>query len=161
MEDIIRDLKIDLILKDNIKISHNRLKYISDNTKWFTSKCYEALKSNPNLILSGSYALYVYGILNRKPNDYDVIINEVDVKLYNLIPNYSYFPDEKDVNSIGKTEQNGISLDMFLNEDNVDYVVYDGIKIATPEYILSKKASMNRTKDHKDFAEIKEILKNM
>lgn len=158
MEDIIRNLKINDIFNKELNISENRLKYINDDKSYKLSDVYSALKKNSDFILTGSYALYIYGLLDRKPQDFDVIISEENSKKYKLINNYSYFTTVKDAASIGYTIFDDVKFELFLSDDNTTYIEYDGIKIASPEYIIEKKVKMDRKKDNIDFIDIRSKL---
>lgn len=135
MKKLIRDLKIKFILKDEL------MPISKINEKLFPDKKY-------GYIISGSYVLKIFGLLDRPYNDIDLVFqNEIeynifikDFKLQQNTSGYIDHADERCKNYKGFVEIQEQKYDIFLNKyQNDDLLEIDKFKILNPYRIINHK----------------------
>lgn len=136
-----RSIKIKYLLNHNIDPIVARLK--SDPL----SQVINLLPKD--IVLTGSYALYVLGLIDRAPQDIDIIVsNGVHEKMingYDFIPNRHY----QRTSSATCLIDDKHLVDIFIN-DSPNYTIVNGIKIENPMDIVDYKIQCGRGKDHDD-----------
>ena len=135
---------------DNIKLSKR------DNSFLNFVKYY-------NVIICGSFALRLYGLLKRRNKDYDVIITKKQlshIKKSNLISlDTSYREKNKNLLFVGKI--NKLNICLFLYK-NTKYTYTDIYKIDNIFNILKCKLSiLDRKKDKKDLLKIEKLFNEL
>ena len=142
-----------------------------DISNWYVesnkfSNIFDRFKNNA--ALSGSISLYIFGLLNRKPNDVDYVVDEYTDFFkwyrYDYIESTQY-PEEVS-KIIAKIKINEIRVDIF-KIDEVRYRVVNGLRVHEPLDVLKYKLKVYksgfRDKDRDDFIEIfnkMKIIKN-
>lgn len=114
------------------------------------------LSEKYDFILTGSAALRIFGVLNRKPkeDDIDIIATKETVeKMSKELDEYVYTTygsiEQPDLNLEKSFQFSGAVIDVFLNEDT-NYIEIDGIRVSEPFDIMFNKIKMSRHKDIKD-----------
>lgn len=152
----LRDLKLKIVSGEyEFKINKDFLK---DNRKLINF-----IKSSfPNDIVSGSFVLRSYGLINRELNDLDILIN--DSNRYTGYTKGGYNDEEDEIsNRLGYKEisykdgffsrKKTYKVDFFQNE-SASYSIIDGVKFHNPMEILNLKMSMlNNSKHRKDLTD--------
>jgi len=154
---IVRDLKLSMISGDiNLNIVPNirRLKK----------------KHKHNCIITGSSALLAFGLIDRMPNDIDLILVSDESKetkeLILTLQKGKYLGDPIDL--IGSHRDSGYIVDFFEYKDSIRYIEQDGYKFEHPIDILNKKMLIMKNNHHagigsrtKDYFDVCKILKKL
>jgi hypothetical protein len=154
----LREFKI-LLINSNIEINKSRFEEFK-----LTQEYKDLIKYHPNDIITGSWSLYLYGLCDRKPGDFDIIVSDKPGGLkkhseggYIIIHG---------LNSLGWKILNKTKFDFFL-DDNSTHIEYGGIKICDPIYTIDAKLKIvfdprvdryEINKHRKDLNFIKELL---
>ncbi len=129
------------------------------------------ISSKYDVIVTGSVALRIFGVLDRNcADDVDFIATKSTIdKMSDDYNEFSYMTNVygevnkvKDLNLVKSFKMGFLKIDMFTRK-NVNYIELDGVKIATPFDVMSSKIKMNRKKDITDvmnFLETVERFKN-
>lgn len=129
------------------------------------SYVYRAMKyviDNHNVILTGSCALRVFGLLYRHVgNDLDFIASQDIINdMSGLYKEYTHngYNDSPDLNYVKTFVIKSIKVDVFL--DNGDsYRLVDNIKVHEPFELINVKLGMGREKDIDDSQEFIKLLR--
>lgn len=136
-----------------------------------------------DFILTGSTTLYLYGFIDRPPNDYDIYIKESDSYKYIIThtPSYGFdFIDENRLGYVGisyevKRDESFIDnfinryktvrimSDVFLREDSKMgnyFEKVENIKVDHPTNILKEKIKMGGFKNIKDLSHVFDNILN-
>ena len=125
---------------------------VSTNIKIF--ECVNFLLDNFDVIITGSCALKIYGLLERDINcDIDIIadqktIDELAVK-YQEYTYHIIYGDKPDLNYIKSFVINGIKVDTFLNTGQ-KFQILGNVKVNEPFEVINMKLNLNRIKDFED-----------
>lgn len=153
-----RDLKLRIFDDDDIKPDISRL---TDKELAFLRKL-----SEDKMVIAGSHVLKLYGLLDRKTDDFDVI-HPLDsakekgiITDKNIINGNSDDYDQKDdkVEKRIKVKYDRKKLDIFQTKEDVEIIETDGILHTHYYDTLKSKLSYRRLKDYKDFMIIKKNL---
>lgn len=123
-------------------------------------------------ILCGSFSLYVHGLIDRPPNDIDILVdrdstiiktflkkNESKVSKYKEKSSFNNVVDGFE--PVQQFESKNVLIDMF-HDVNAKYVEYNGFKIQCPFQVIQKKIdiyeAVSRTKDLTDLKLISKRL---
>lgn len=95
------------------------------------------LATNNTVIISGSYALKKLKIINREPQDLDIILpNYVDLShLGTIVYNDNTYIDKSYTLTMTQT---GVSVDVIIDNTRRYFIIY-GVRISHKEEILLKK----------------------
>ncbi len=137
--------------------------------KFFTRKKKLIQELLSNTILTGSRALYCYKIdgnfiLNRKPKDWDFLMDDYSAYHFCLDNGYSFnkFTKEHVVDLNENIDSYGYktnSVEILLRHvDKYEYDMYSNVKVSALQHIISEKINFFR---EKDILDIKEIFKNI
>jgi hypothetical protein len=165
LESDIRDIKLSMVLGESPEftpdIKRLRKKNIIQNHKhWSIIKQWKG-----KAVLTGSAALYAFGLLDRLPNDIDFLVKDKpDIKLYNN--RYPGMEGEMDLLGYYPDYKLGYNVDFFpLNSNTV--IEKDGFLFHHPFEIIEAKARISnfrggtpRSKS-KDIYDIVDILKKI
>lgn len=137
MKKIIRDLKLKFLLNE----SETLFPIQKINQKLFPDKKY-------NYIISGSFILKIYGLIDRDINDIDIVFEtqeecDIFLKDYKLLQNTSGYIDHSDElckNYLGFIQLNNLKFDIFINKyhDN-DIIMIDEFRTLNPYKIINHK----------------------
>ena len=137
MKKLVRELKIKFLL-----IEEENLIILSKiNSNLFPDKKY-------NYIISGSYILKLYGLIDRAINDFDLVFEtqeecDVFLKKFSLKQNLSGYinhSDELCKNYLGYVQFNNFKFDIFINKYNdYDVSIIDGFRTLNPYKIINHK----------------------
>jgi len=153
-----RNLKISILDKD---FSINPHKF---NLFKLTDFYNDYLKYGENYPITGSWGLYLFDLINRKPNDLDIVVDYIPSGL-------KQHEDDgyivvHGLNSLGYKKMGNTKFDFFKN-DTKDTIQYDNIKFTHPIHaILAKIAILDddrvlfsdRNKHLKDLEQISNNL---
>jgi len=137
MKKLVRELKIKFLLNEEEKL----FPISKINPNLFPDKKY-------NYIISGSFILKMYGLLERKINDIDLVFDtqeECDafLKDYKLLQNTSGYIDHTDElckNYLGYITINDFKFDIFLNKYYTkDIIMIDEYRTLNPYKIINHK----------------------
>jgi hypothetical protein len=160
----------DDISRGNIELTFDINRITNNwNFKYFNFKKKLIKELLSTSILSGSQALYCYKvngkyIFNRKPKDWDFLMNEYEAYHFCLDKkhNFSHFTDKyfidlnETLDSYGhKTNKLHI---MLRNIKKDEYDMYSNVKVSSIQRILLEKINFFR---NKDILDIKEVLNNI
>lgn len=162
-----RDFKIDIIQSNkNFQINEKNFKEFT-KTKEF--KAFS--KFTPEEIITGSISLYLFGLINRKPHDVDLItVNPENYKPFysrntyagELLDNYHGFVTFRFRENFWNIRKTEIDFDFFEYLQN-DIITYCDIKIENPLNIIQnkikliEKAGSHQSKHYRDLKEIFDI----
>jgi len=149
LKTMLRLIKIEYLIAKNIDIIPKRI---------INCKIYNALIQLPcDVIVSGSYALYIFGLIDRAPTDLDIVVSSDS--LLSMKGNYLFTTHSKYNQGINESCLVGgkYLVDVFV-EDTPKYTTYMGINIQDPMDILDHKSRLARIKDYDDFEHIKNKL---
>ena len=162
LESDIRDIKLSMVLGESPEftpdIKRLRKKNIIQNHKhWSIIKQWKG-----KAVLTGSAALYGFGLLDRLPNDIDFLVKDKpDIKLYNN--RYPGMEGEMDLLGYYPDYKLGYNVDFFpLNSNTV--IEKDGFLFHHPFEIIEAAFLTPRVMSHlvsKDIYDIVEILKKI
>jgi hypothetical protein len=161
LKEVIRDIQINSVMKKMILTPD--IKKIKKGDNIFFNKPYWKIieKYKDDCIITGSMALFAFGLIKRIPKDIDLIVFTPEIKLPKLYK--SSYPEENHVNLIGTHEDSGYIVD-FFEEENPIYIECDGYKFEHPLQIILKKSKMSRNVSgyvSKDINDILECYKNI
>jgi len=158
LKEKIREFKI-LLINSELSINEERF------NEFKTTQSYKDYITNePNGIITGSWSLYLFNLINRKPGDFDIVIDEVP----NNVKKHSdgAYLIIHGLNSLGYVIKGKTKFDYFKNSE-IEYIEIDGVKISYPlETIIAKLKIVDeykvefsdKIKHEKDLNDIKNIL---
>lgn len=169
---IIRDLKLSIISGDiNLNILPNIGRLKRGNNHIFNKGYWKLVKKHKhNCIITGSAALLAFGLIDRMPNDIDLILIPDETKetkgLILTLQRGKYVGDPIDL--IGFHRDSGYTVDFFEYKDSIRYIEKDGYKFEHPIDILNKKmlimknnfTNLSNTRA-KDYFDIHKILQKI
>lgn len=126
-------------------------------------KSVKFLSDNFDVIITGSCALKIFGLLDRNIDcDIDIIADQETIdELSDKYNEYTYdtrYGDNPDLNYIKTFVIDGMKVDVFLNEGQ-KFQIIDNVKVNEPFELIDVKLSLNRTKDYQDVEEFIKLLK--
>lgn len=141
LKEVIRDIQINSVMKK--MVVKPDIKKIKKGDNIFFNKPYWKIieKYKDDCIITGSMALFAFGLIERSPKDIDLIVLKQDIKLPKLYK--SSYPEEAATNLLGTHEDSGYVID-FFEEENPIYIEYEGYKFEHPLQIIVKKSKLNR-----------------
>lgn len=118
-----------------------------------------------NCVITGSMALFFYGLLDRNTTDLDVIAPHESVVTFSKINGVRYKTSSYQLSDFEFTDdieqfqvKNIYDVDFFVREDYTDYIEVHGLKIDLIPNIVEQKAIIGRRKDLEDLRVILERL---
>ncbi len=166
---LIRDIKIKMASIETEPPLNERRFNFSEYRKQY-QKNVEGIKTLG--ILCGSFSLYVHNLIDRQPNDIDLLVDRNDLRIKKFIDKNKHAITEHRektsfsnvVDGFDNVEQfkvKDILLDMFHDTD-AKYVEYNGFKVQCPFQVIQKKLDIykevSRTKDLRDLKLINKRL---
>lgn len=157
----IRDVKINNILGDGLLINPNIKRLRKGSNRFFNQDYWRIIKEYKGEIITGSCALYAYGLLDRMPKDVDLIVNRNNFKPKKKLSNDRYPGMDGKIDVIGYYHDKGYNIDFFHGTDERNIEV-DGFLFHDPFEIIDKKLEIypdRERNDHKDIHDIIYILR--
>lgn len=162
---IMRDINISIISGDiTIDIKPDIRKIKKGKNRFFNLPYWDIIeKHKNNCIITGSLALKSYGLIDRDPNDIDLILidgNDPIVKKLSK-DRYGWDPDNEEMH--GYYQYNNYYVDLFKYESQ-SFIEVDGYRFQTPLEIIKTKVEMTRNKnrwDPKDYFDIIQSFKKL
>jgi len=165
----IRDLKLSIILGENnnenvLNFSPNLKKLRKGKNIFFNQSYWKIIKEwKGKSVITGSAALYAFGLLDRLPKDIDLLVNK-----NNFHPNrdlsYNRYPGmdgKMDVLGYYCDRKVGMNVDFFHSEGH-QVIEVDGFLFHHPFEIIEKKIEISPNRDRgssKDIHDLIHILK--
>lgn len=148
-----------------LKVIKDEIKFEVDNSRFISNKTIKFIKKQlPGDIISGSLALSLFGLLDREPNDVDILIK--DKERYDFYySNYDY-GSNKITNRLGyrrlKHKSSFFSRKEYLVDFFIDFgstfIEYDGVKIQNPIEVINFKMSLIDSGDN-NFKHRRDLIK--
>lgn len=159
----IRDLKLKLILNEIPDFEINMKKLKKGNNWIFNVDYWNILTEwKGRAIITGSLALYAFELLDRKPNDIDLIVDENNFKPKKQLLKGNYLG--VDGGLLGHYTQSGYNIDFFNSKNNCIFEK-DGFLFHHPIEIMLKKLDMISQnfsrRNNKDIHDIINIMKKI
>ncbi len=157
----IRDVKISTILDGNELIQPNLKRLRKGNNRFFNQDYWKFIKEHKGKIITGSCALYAYGLLDRMPKDIDLIVDRNTFNPKKKLSKDRYPGMDSKLNVIGYYHDRGYNIDFFQGS-NEKYIEVDGFFFHDLFEIIDKKLEIyphRERNDHKDIHDIIYILK--
>lgn len=120
-------------------------------------------------VLTGSVALYLYGLIDRKPLDYDIISTYKNSNVFHSTTTSRILTnpyDTKDFDDLDEIIHYRIDnplicdIDFFIKEDYEHYTSLEGLNIDNLANIVEQKSKIGRRKDLSDLVIILDRLTN-
>ncbi len=136
--ELCRNIRISLLFL-NLNIDPERFKYFKK------SKAYkDYLKYGNNYPITGSWSLFIFGLIDRTPKDLDLVVDYIPSNL-NTHKEEGY-PIIHGLNSLGFKKLGNTIFDYFMS-DIADTIEYDNVKISKPiQTILAKRNIIKESK---------------
>lgn len=116
-------------------------------------------------VITGSMALFFYGLIDRNSTDLDVIAPEEAAATYNKNNDVRFKTSNYNLTDFELTDdiaqfqvKNTYDVDFFIREQYNDYIEVHGLKIDLIANIIEQKAKIGRAKDLQDLKIILERL---
>jgi hypothetical protein len=157
----LRDVKLKLLLESNIQFEPN-IKRLRKGNNFLLSQPYWTViqKWKGEAVLSGSAALYAFGLIDRLPKDIDFLITESPKN--QILSSNRYVGMEAEMDLMGYYVHKQYNVD-FFELKNQHFIEKDGYKFHHPLEIIECKMSImdKRWNDSKDFFDIIEVFKKL
>ncbi len=101
-----------------------------------------------DIIIGGSTVLKFYNLIDRKIKDIDIIVSS---EILEIISHDFEVSESDDNYSCSKFIFNGITVDIFVDDEEKDYIDKYDMKLDTLQSIINAKLAYGREKDYKDF----------
>lgn len=165
IKSIIRDINIS-ILNDDLELNITpNIRSIKKGKNWIFNKPYWKIieKHKHNCIITGSMALKAFGLIDREPNDVDLILMDKNDPIVKRLhkDRYGWEPDNETM--YGYLNLNPY-VDFFIYNESIHYIEYKGYKFQHPLEIIKTKAEMARNEKHlttKDYFDIIKSIENI
>lgn len=154
----IRDIKLSIILGTDRQFVPDINKLRKGNNKLFSQNYWPILKEwKGKSIITGSAALYAFGLCERLPQDIDLIVDKNNFNPGRELSNNRYPGMDGKIDVIGyyADRKRGYNVDFFHN-DNTNFIEMDGFLFHHPFEIMEKKLEIcphrkrNNSKDIHD-----------
>lgn len=156
----VRDIKLSMIL-DNYKEFEIDLKKLrKGNNRFFNKGYWSILKEwKGKAIITGSLALYAFGLIDRLPADIDLIVDKNSFIPPKTLSSHNEYGPEPKLNILGYYTQKWYNVD-FFHLDERNFIEKDGFLFHNPFDIMEKKIELigSRYGNHKDYRDIIFIL---
>lgn len=153
----IRDIKISNILEGNESIQPNLKRLRKGNNRFFNKDYWKIIKEYKGKIITGSCALYAYGLLDRMPKDVDLIVDKNNFNPKKKLSNNRYPGMDGKLDVIGYYHDKGYNIDFFHGTDE-RYIEVDGFLFHDPFEIIDKKLEISPDRERDNFKDIHDII---
>ena len=156
----IRDLKLSIILETNINFVPNLHKLRKGNNRLFNQKYWSILKEwKGKSIITGSAALYAFGLCERLPQDIDLIVDKNNFNPGRKLSNNRYpgMDGKMDVIGYYADRKRGYNVD-FFHDDNANFIEIDGFLFHDPFEIMEKKLEIYPYRERNNSKDIHDLI---
>lgn len=156
----IRDLKIHLLLNGDFNLIPDLNKLRKGNNRLFNQDYWSILEEwKGKSIITGSAALYAFGLSERLPKDIDLIVDKNNFNPGRELSKNRYPGMDGKLNIIGyyADYKRGYNVDFFHGE-NVNFIELNGFKFHHPFEILEKKLEISPQRDSGNSKDIHDII---
>jgi hypothetical protein len=141
-----RDIKLHLVIGGEFQPRIDLKKLRRGNNIFFNQKYWPILKSwRGKCTITGSAALYAFGLLDRLPGDIDFLVNKNNFKINQKLYQNQYEGMEGELDVLGYYTQNGYNVDFFHN-DSHSKIEVDGFYFHHPFEIIHKKIDILKSR---------------
>jgi hypothetical protein len=168
----IRDLKLSTILGENgnenaLDFSPDLKKLRKGNNRFFDQPYWKVIKEwKGKSVITGSAALYAFGLLDRMPQDIDLLVDKNNFNPNIKLSKNRYSGMDSKMNILGYyiDKKSNMNVDFFHSESH-EVIEVDGFLFHHPFEIMFKKIEIslnrekNNSKDIRDLIHILRILK--
>jgi len=155
----LRDLKLQMVLNGKVLEIKPDLKRLRKGNNWiFSQPIWEGIKEYRSFIISGSTSLYAFGLIDRLPEDLDLLFTEDKRMDLPYLYGSRYPGMEHEIEMTGYcTFKNKFNVDFFELKPEDKVVEFEGLLFHHPYDVLVKKSEIghNRWRSSKDFEDIK------
>lgn len=155
----LRELKLKIYLEgSNFELKPDLSKLKKGHNWFFPQPIWYGLKEYKNFIISGSTSLYAFGLIDRLPEDLDLLFDESMRKNLPHLYGSRYAGMEHEIEMTGYTTyKNKFNVDFFEVKSTDKVIEFGGFKFHHPYDILIKKSEIghHRWRSNKDFEDIK------
>jgi hypothetical protein len=157
----IRDLKLSIILgENNTNFVPNLNKLRKGNNRFFDQPYWKVIKEwKGKSVITGSSALYAFGLLDRMPQDIDLLVDK-----NNFNPNiklahnrYPGMDGKMDVLGYYADKKANMNVD-FFHSDSHEVIEVDGFLFHHPFEIMAKKVEISPNRERNNNKDIHDLI---
>ena len=161
-DSILRDINLSILMSEMVLPFPSIKRVKMGNNYIFNKKHWSIIKTHKDdAIISGSLSLIAFGLIDRDPNDIDIILLDKD---HNMKLSKDRYGDQDIPENLGYYIKGDTYVDVFKRTNKTRYFECEGYKIDHPLDVLSRKAGFLKNssdRNHKDFKDIAESLEKL